>query len=70
MATEYVTCIMCSPPKRVVAALFAAHMRRHDGTDYASQRRPVKQPRAGAGSRSRRDTEGRGRQRRRWALAA
>lgn len=46
--------------------LFAAHQRRHAGTDWFSRRRPARSPRPGTGSRSRADTEGRGRTRPRY----
>src|SRR5262249_20344188 len=63
----YVACPDCERP--VVDALLAAHLRRHAGTDWFSQRRPVLAPVPGVGSRSRADTEGRGRARPRWRRA-
>ena len=60
----YVQCPDC--PREVPTALLAAHQRRHDGTDWFSQRRPVLVPRPGLGSRARDNREGEGSGQRRW----
>ena len=65
----YTTCPKgCTEP--VVTALLTAHLRRHEGTDWFSERRPIITPRPGLGSRSRRDLApdgGEGAPQRRWA---
>lgn len=60
--------IGCVPCKRMIPVnLLAAHNRRvHRGTGWFSERRPVVQPPAGSGSRSRDTSEGRGTERARW----
>ena len=61
----YTACPDC--PRQIVDALFEAHQRRHAGTDWFSERRPVRRPRPGMGSRARDNREGEGAGQRTWA---
>ena len=60
----YVQCPDCS--REIVSRLFRAHLRRHAGTDWFSERRPALVPRPGLGSRDRAQAEGRGSARHRY----
>jgi hypothetical protein len=60
----YVTCFQCQ--REILSALFGAHLRRHNGLDWFSRRRPVSQRKPGSGSRSRDTSEGRRAVHQRW----